>query len=55
MRVEFEETAWKDFVDWGKADLKTRRRIEKLIQEIQRSPYVGSGRPEALKHEFSGC
>jgi toxin YoeB len=32
-----------------------RSRIIKLIQEVQRTPYEGTGQPEQLKHELSGC
>ena len=30
-------------------------KIIKLIEEIQRDPFQGSGKPEKLKHELSGC
>lgn len=26
----------------------------KLLKEVQRTPFEGSGKPEALKHELSG-
>jgi len=26
-----------------------------LIKEVQRTPFAGTGKPEALKHEFAGC
>lgn len=29
-------------------------RINKLIQETQREPFIGVGKPEALKHALSG-
>jgi toxin YoeB len=29
-------------------------RINKLIREIQREPFTGVGKPEALKHALSG-
>ncbi len=29
-------------------------RINKLIRETQREPFGGIGKPEALKHAFSG-
>lgn len=29
-------------------------RINKLIEETQREPYTGIGKPEALKHALSG-
>ncbi len=30
------------------------RRINALIKEIQRTPFAGIGKPEPLKHGFSG-
>ncbi len=27
----------------------------KLIQEVQRNPFEGIGKPEQLKHDLSGC
>ena len=30
------------------------KRINKLIKEIQRSPFEGIGKPERLKHGLSG-
>lgn len=30
------------------------KKIEALLSEIKNSPFEGIGKPEALKHEFSG-
>ena len=30
------------------------RRINLLIKDVERSPYEGVGKPEALKHNLSG-
>ena len=30
-------------------------RIIKLIKEVQRNPFSGTGKPEPLKHELAGC
>jgi toxin YoeB len=46
----FEDLAW-----WIEKDRKKAMKIIKLIKEIQHSPYSGTGQPEALKYEFSGC
>ncbi len=27
----------------------------KLIKEVQRTPFEGTGKPEALRHDLSGC
>jgi len=31
------------------------KKIRKLIESIQQSPFEGTGKPEPLKHELSGC
>jgi toxin YoeB len=46
----FEDLAW-----WVEKDRKKALRIIKLIKEVQRSPFAGTGKPEPLKHELSGC
>jgi toxin YoeB len=37
-----------------KKDPKTFRKITQLIQDIDRSPFGGIGKPEPLKHELAG-
>ena len=54
MKLIFSETAWEDYLYWQKTDPKLLKRINALIQEIQRSPFEGTGKPEALKHNLSG-
>ncbi len=48
MRLVFSE-AWDNYLYWQKTDPKLLKRINALIQEIQRSPFAGTGKPEALK------
>jgi toxin YoeB len=50
----FKQTAWEDYLYWQRQDQKTLRRINQLLQDIDRNGYEGVGRPEPLKHEFSG-
>ncbi len=54
MKLIFSENAWEDYLYWQKQDRKTLRRINALIREIQRTPYEGAGKPEALRHALSG-
>ncbi len=54
MRLVFAENAWEDYLYWQKTDQKTLKRINELIKEVQRSPFAGIGKPEPLKHSFSG-
>ncbi len=54
MKLIFAELAWQDYLYWQAQDKQTLLRINKLIQEIQREPFVGIGKPEPLKHALSG-
>ena len=54
MKLIFSETAWDDYQYWIKTDKKILRRVNNLIQDIQRSPFSGIGKPEMLKHGLSG-
>lgn len=54
MNLVFAEEAWDDYLYWQKQDRKMVERINKLIQEIQRDPFAGIGKPEALKHALAG-
>ncbi len=53
--VEFDPNAFEDLTWWIQQDRKTALRIVKLIKEIQRTPFEGTGKPEPLKHELQGC
>lgn len=43
-----------DFVYWTGKDAKTMRKIAKLLLEMTRTPYVGTGKPEPLKGDRNG-
>ena len=54
MKLTFSDEAWEDYLYWQKQDRKMVERINKLIKEVQRDPFVGVGKPEPLKHALSG-
>jgi toxin YoeB len=54
MKLIFSEHAWEDYLHWQRTDRKILERVNKLIKEIQRSPFEGTGKPEPLKHGLSG-
>ena len=54
MMISFRERAWKDYLYWQETDKHILKRINTLIKDIQRSPFDGLGKPEPLKHQFSG-
>ena len=54
MKPIFSEHAWDDYLYWQKTDKKMLKRINQLIQEIQRTPFEGVGKPEPLRHALTG-
>lgn len=54
MKIIFSEHAWDDYLYWQRTERKILERINKLIKEIQRSPFEGTGKPEPLRHGLSG-
>jgi toxin YoeB len=54
VKLIFSDEAWEDYLYWQKQDKRMVERINKLIQETQREPFTGAGKPEALKHALSG-
>ena len=53
-QVAFEEKAFEDFTNWSTQDKKLYTKIIALIKDIKRTPFLGLGKPEPLKHELSG-
>jgi toxin YoeB len=54
MKLVFAEQAWEDYVYWQQQDKRMVKRINDLILAITREPFTGIGKPEPLKHAFSG-
>ncbi|MEU9176763.1 Txe/YoeB family addiction module toxin [Streptomyces sp. NPDC048550] len=54
MKVVFSSRAWDQYTYWATADPKILMRINRLIKEIQRTPFEGAGKPEPLKENLSG-
>jgi toxin YoeB len=52
--LEFDSAAFEDLAWWIEKDRKKTLRIVKLIREVQRDPFRGTGKPEPLKHELTG-
>jgi toxin YoeB len=48
------DAAWADYLAWQTLDKKTLRRINSLLQDIERNGYHGIGKPEPLKGELAG-
>jgi toxin YoeB len=50
----FSSQAWEDYLYWQRTDPEIVSRINLLLKEISRHPYVGIGKPEPLKHALKG-
>ena len=50
----WDDFAWEDYLYWQKQDKKTLKRINNLIQNIDRNGYDGIGKPEALTGNLQG-
>jgi toxin YoeB len=53
-KVAFLTRSFDEFNQWAIADKKVYAKIVSLIKDVQREPFSGLGKPEALKHELSG-
>lgn len=54
MKIVWDENAWEDYLWWQQQDRKVLKRINALIKDIARNGHEGIGKPEALKHDWSG-
>ncbi len=52
--LSWTDDAWDDYLYWQTQDKKTLKRINKLINDVKRSPFEGIGKPESLKENLSG-
>jgi toxin YoeB len=53
--LEFDPAAFEDLAWWVERDRSQAVRLIRLIREVQRDPFAGVGKPEALRHELQGC
>ena len=54
MRLIWSEESWEEYLYWQSTDKQIVKKINSLIKDIRRDPFVGIGKPEPLKHELSG-
>ncbi len=53
MPVTWSDEAWHNYLAWPNEDKKTLKRINMLIQDIQRNDHTGIGKPEPLRYDCS--
>ena len=54
MKVLFTEESWEDYLYWQVHDKATLKKINALIKDCKRSPFLGIGKPEQLRYDFAG-
>jgi len=54
MKLLWTDEGWKSYLSWQDDDTRTLRRLNKVINDIKRSPFEGIGKPEALRGDLSG-
>lgn len=54
MIKSWDDDAWEDYLYWQSQDKKTLKRINQLLQDIDRHGYDGIGKPEPLKGNLQG-
>jgi toxin YoeB len=54
MRLLWTDEGWESYLSWQTGDTRTLRRLNKIINDIKRSPFEGIGKPEALRGDLFG-
>jgi toxin YoeB len=54
MKVLFTPEALEDLAFWTRNNSKTAKKIFELIDDCRRDAFIGLGKPEPLKHDYSG-
>lgn len=54
MKFTFSEMGWRDYVYWQTQDRKTLKRINRILEDIDRNGFDGIGNPEPLGYGLTG-
>lgn len=54
MQKIWSDEAWEEYLHWQTQDKKTLKRINRLLEDINRNGYQCTGKPEALSGNFAG-
>jgi toxin YoeB len=52
--VLFRGTSFNDFIEWKSTNTQIFNKVTELIEQTRTEPFSGLGKPEPLKHQFSG-
>ena len=53
-QIAFHESGWEDYLYWQSQDKRTLKRINQLLQDIDRHGHAGIGKPEPLSGNLAG-
>ncbi len=53
-KVSFTDIGWEDYIFWQNTEPKIASKINELIDECQRNPFKGTGKPELLTGDLTG-
>lgn len=54
-KILFTPIAFEQYNDWQTENKQVFNKLKKLIKETAKTPFEGTGKPEALKFDFAGC
>ena len=54
MKLGWTAKAWEDYLHWQHSDQAVLAKINELIRDMSRHPFVGLGKPEPLKNDMKG-
>jgi len=54
-KILFTPLAFEQYNEWQTENKQVFNKLKKLIKETAKTPYEGIGKPEALKHDYTGC
>ena len=54
MNKDSTDNAWEEYLYWQQNDKKTLKRINKILEDIDRNGNIGIGKPEKLIGNLSG-
>ena len=54
MRKVWHDEAWRDYLYWQTQDKKTLKKINRLLNDIDRNGYQCMGKPEPLSGDLAG-
>lgn len=52
--ISFTNAGWEDCLYWQAHDKQILKKINQLLKDCQRDPFLGIGKPEPLRNELSG-